>query len=68
MLNFLTPDMIAMLISTGGILIGMYAGFKARMSVIEKAVTDLENLVSEMRQDIKTLIASKVIDMSVNKS
>lgn len=67
MLDFLTPDMIAMLVSTGSILIGMYAGFKARMSVLEKAVTDLEGLVSEMRQDIKTLIASKVVEIS-NKS
>lgn len=58
MIEFLTADIIATGVGIIGAALSMYAGFKAKMSVLEKAVSDLENLVTEMRQDIKLLIAS----------
>lgn len=58
MVELLTPDVIATGVGITAAALGMYAGFKARMLVLEKAVFDLEKLVSELRQDIKLLLTA----------
>lgn len=52
-----TPDNVINIILIVSSLIGIYAGFKAQLTVLEKEVGNLKELVSELRLDIKSLIS-----------
>lgn len=58
----LDPEFITIAIGLAGTFITIYAGFSTRMTVLEKSVDDLEKMVNEMRLDIKSLLASHIIN------
>lgn len=54
-----TTDNIMSIVLIVSSLIGIYAGFKAQLTVLEKEVGNLRELVSELRLDIKSLLSKK---------
>lgn len=58
MMDFTVDNAISVLLIISG-LIGIYTGFKTQLIVLEREVGDLRELVSELRLDIKSLIAKK---------
>ena len=57
-MDFSINDMTSLVMMVSG-WVGMYAGFRVRISVLEREVNDLRDLVSELRQDIKALLARR---------
>jgi len=58
MMDFTVDNAVSVLLIISG-LIGIYTGFKTQLIVLEREVGDLRELVSELRLDIKSLIAKK---------
>lgn len=57
-MDFSINDMTSLVMMVSG-WVGIYAGFRVRISVLEREVNDLRDLVSELRQDIKALLARR---------
>lgn len=57
-MDFTVDNAVSVLLIISG-LIGIYTGFKTQLTVLEREVGDLRELVSELRLDIKSLIAKK---------
>lgn len=57
-MDFTVDNAISILLIISG-LIGIYSGFKTQLTVLEREVSDLRELVSELRLDIKALISKK---------
>lgn len=55
-MDFKIDDIVSVLMLLGG-WVGIYAGFKVKIAVLEREVNDLRLLVSELRQDIKLLLS-----------
>ena len=55
-MDFTVDNAISILLIISG-LIGIYSGFKTQLTVLEREVSDLRELVSELRLDIKALIS-----------
>lgn len=58
MMDFTIDNAVSVLLIISG-LIGIYTGFKTQLTVLEREVSGLQELVSELRLDIKSLIANK---------
>ena len=58
MMDFTIDNAVSVLLIISG-LIGIYTGFKTQLTVLEREVSGLQELVSELRLDIKSLIAKK---------
>lgn len=58
MMDFTVDNAVSVLLIISG-LIGIYTGFKTQLTVLEREVSDLRELVSELRLDIKSLISKK---------
>ena len=39
--------------------VGIYAGFRAKITVLEQEVNNLKTLVTELRHDVKSLLKQK---------
>ena len=57
-MDFTVDNAVSVLLIISG-LIGINTGFKTQLTVLEREVGDLRELVSELRLDIKSLIAKK---------
>lgn len=57
-MDFTVDNAVSVLLIISG-LIGIYTGFKTQLTVLEREVSGLQELVSELRLDIKSLIAKK---------
>lgn len=58
MMDFTIDNAVSVLLIISG-LIGIYTGFKTQLTVLEREVSSLQDLVSELRLDIKSLISKK---------
>lgn len=58
MMDFTIDNAVSVLLIISG-LIGIYTGFKTQLTVLEREVNSLRELVSELRLDIKSLISKK---------
>lgn len=56
-MEFTVNDLVSIVMMVSG-WIGIYAGFRVRLSVLEKEVNDLRGLVTELRHDIKALLTT----------
>lgn len=56
-MEFTVNDLVSIVMMVSG-WIGIYAGFRVRLSVLEKEVNDLRGLVTELRHDIKALLTA----------
>lgn len=57
-MDFTVDNLVSIAVLISG-WISIYAGFRVRISLLEKEVNDLRELVSELRQDIKMLLKSR---------
>lgn len=57
-MEFTIDDAINVVLIIGGLL-GIYTSFKTKLAVLEREVSDLRDMVSELRLDIKNLLTRK---------